>query len=302
MTAPALPSLAQVQRYARGALKAADATDRIPVPIDEVVEAANLQPAQALYLLGDDTPRRIHQILSKLKTTVLGVFDLRERQIYVDNTMNMQRQRFVTGHEAGHGILPWHEGAFMTDDHTTLALSTRHELEQEANAFSAELLFAGDSFSKRADDSAPSLGRPLELANEYEASITAALRRYAERTKHQVALLVFGHFLVTTVRGTELKVFTAQCTQSSSFAERYGLITTLVPSTMAADRDDGIALAARATCGSVYDPSTLVLPDHRRGGRVEFTAEVFSNGYLKFVLLHRKPLFAGPRVRVVPTV
>lgn len=301
MTAPQLASLSDVQRYARGALAAADATNVIPVPIDDVIAAAQLRPAQALYELGDNPPKHIRDVLAKIKNNVLGAFDLRERQIFIDSTMGLNRQRFVKGHEAGHALMPWHEGAFMADDKTTLAPETHLGLEQEANAFAAELIFGADAFIRRADDSAPGLGRPLELAPEFQASQAAALRRYAEYTRHQVALLVFGRYTVTVNGVTGLKLFAEQCVQSASFADRYGSITDLVPRQMSAQHGPAIAAAIQAGQHASYEPTSLVLADLRRGGTVEFTAEVLYNGYLHYVLLYRRSLFSGPRVRIVPS-
>lgn len=299
MTALELPALPDVQRYARGALSAASATDTVPVPMDQVAEAANVHPADSLWLLGEDAPPSIRAILAKLPGKVLGAFDLRSRQIYLDMTLIVPRRRFVLGHETGHGVLPWHTRAFMADDDTTLAPTTRELLEAEANAFAAELLFGGDGFSRRADDSAPGLGRPLELAAQYQASAHAALRRYVERTKHEVALLTFGYYPIATADSPLLRVFHGQCVQSASFAQRFGPVDALVPGLMPTDRGDAITLAARATCGVETDTATLRLPDPQRGGHIEFNAEVFANRRLRFVLLYRKTFFSGRRVRVV---
>jgi hypothetical protein len=299
VTAFELPSLADVQRYARGALQAADANDVVPVPINQVAAAAGLHTAQDLYEIGEDIPPGIRAIMAKMARKVLGAFDLRERQIYLDTTIPIPRRRFVHGHETGHAVLPWHNRAYMGDDKTTLAPDTRDLLEQEANAFSAELLFAGNSFSRRADDSAPGLGRPLELAETYGTSAHAALRRYAQCSSHEVALLVFGRLIVYTNGIPGLKVFPDQCAQSPSFTRRLGSIVSLVPPVMSTAHDDAVTVAARATRG-VEDTATLRVVDQRRGGYVDLTAEVFTNGHLRFVLLHRDPRFAGPRVRIAP--
>ena len=297
MTALEFASLADVRRYARGALQAADAADAVPVPIEQVAAAAGLHTAQDLYEMGEDVPPRIRAIMAKMARKVIGAFDLRERQIYLDTTMALPRQRFVHGHETGHAVLPWHTRAYMGDDATTLALDTRDLLEQEANAFSAELLFAGSGFTRRADDSAPGLGRPLELAETYGTSAHAALRRYAEHSSHEVALLVFGKLTVHANGAPGLKVFPKQCAQSPSFTRRLGAIVSLVPPVMSTAHGDAVTVAARATHG-VEDTTTLRVPDQRRGGHVDLTAEVFTNGHLRFVLLHRNPRFAGPRVRI----
>ena len=141
----------------------------------------------------------------------------------------------------------------------------------------------------------------MELATEFEASTTAALRRYAERTRHQVALLVFGRYPVTFHGVTGLRVFPQQCVQSASFIERFGPITELVPLQMSANHGPAVAAALQAVQNAWYEPTALTLADRRRGGLVEFTAEVHYNGYLHYILLYRRSFFSGPRVRIVPS-
>lgn len=94
-------------------------------------------------------------------------------------------------------------------------------------------------------------------------------------------------------------MMTAQCTQSLAFLQRYGPVTSLVLPHVRADLDDAITHAAQTSIGVRGSESTITLADRQRGGSVTFTAEVFSNGWLKFVLLYRRSVFSGPRVRVI---
>ncbi len=158
----------------------------------------------------------------------------------------------------------------------------------------------GGCFIRRADDYAPGIGPALDLAQDYDASATAALRHYAGSTKRQVALLVLGRYPVHADGGSRaLKMMTAQCAQSETFLNRYGPITSLVRPHVRADLGDAVTLAHQTSLGDGVGESTITLVDRQRGGTVELTAEVFSSGWRKFVLLYRRSIFSGPRVRVM---
>src|SRR6266567_3326658 len=147
---------AHVGRYARGALQAAGVLGVIPTPLDEVGAALKLATPQDLFDLGDVPPelaRRLRRLAGKVK----GAFAVRERVIYLDPEQRPSQRRFVHGHEFGHDALPWHAEAYYGEDCQTLDPDTRDELEAEANAFSADLLFNMDAFTDRAHSSKPGL-------------------------------------------------------------------------------------------------------------------------------------------------
>lgn len=168
---------------------------------------------------------------------------------------------------------------------------------RQANIFSAELLFAETACPAALTTALPVSGAPLELGDTYGTSAYAALRRYAQYSRHDVALLVFGKLIVHANSVPGLKVFPSQCAQSPSFARRFGAIVSLVPPVMLTAHDDAVTVAARARCGA-GDTASLRVASQRRGGHIDLTAEVFTNGHLRFVLLHRNPRLASPRVRI----
>lgn len=294
MTDLQIASIDDVRRYARGALAAAGALQLAPVPVDDVVAAIGLHK-ESLFALGEeDLPPRMLALAKKFTGRVLGAMAIKEKILYVDESLNPPRRRFTQAHEIGHHALPWHEAAYFVDDHTSLSSGTRVLLEQEANAFAAEVLFGLDGFTEEVDTYAPGLGGPLAVAGRYGASSHAALRRYAETSRHPVALVAFGRFV--THGGRALKVFPNQCATSASFAERYGNVTTLFGDHVLTAGSS--ALTALATLTDQVHEEALEMPLETRRGPVTFRAGLFFNQHLRFMLLTRRSIL-GRRVRAV---
>lgn len=290
MTNLQIASIDDVRRYARGALAAAGALDLAPVPVDDVIAAVGLHK-ESLFALGEQKlPPRMRALAKKLTGRVLGAMAIKEKILYVDESLDPPRRRFTQAHEIGHHALPWHEAAYFADDHTSLSPGTRVLLEQEANAFAAEVMFGLDGFTEEVDTYAPGLGGPLAVAGRYGASSHAALRRYAETSRHPVALVAFGRFV--THGGRALKVFPNQCATSASFAERYGNVTTFFGNHV---------LTAGSPAATLIDQvheETLEMPLETHRGSVTFRAGLFYNQHLRFMLLTRRTIL-GRRVRAV---
>jgi hypothetical protein len=287
-----------VARYARGALTAAGAIGRIPTPLDEVNAALQLTTPQDLFDLGDvppDLARRLRRLAGKVK----GAFAVRERVIYLDADQPLPQRRFVHGHELGHRALPWHADAYYGDDHHTLDPDTHHELEAEASAFSAELLFNIDAFTDRAHAGRLGLASALELAETFDTSGHAAIRRYVEDAPRPCALLTLGRYLVRPGGQPALKVLRGL--ESASFRDRHGSVTGCFPTALRLDswqpaQDAHAALNGRAAAPVLLGDVTV---DSRRGP-VRLDYEVYSNTYRAFVLLmpHRRVTLGAP-VRTV---
>lgn len=277
-----------VAQYAKGALVVAGAVGHVPTPLDDVAAALKMHPAEDLYDLAD-APPALKQRLSRLKGKVKGVLDVRGRTIYVDRDQLPGQQRFTYGHEIGHGAVPWHKDAYYGDDCSTLDPFTRDELEAEASAFSAELLFNLDEFSVRAHSTRMSLASALDLAEQFGASRHSGIRRYVEDAPRPCALLVIGKYLVRP--GGRISVKTLYSLESESFRQRFGPISLCLPPELALDeyplaRDGRLVLNGRSAEPVV--PGTITLPDTRRGS-IEMNYEVYSNTYRVFALLYPRP-------------
>lgn len=293
---PALPA-DQIRRYATGALRAAgiNAGTVLPIPVAEIAAAAGLH-RQSLYSLADeeDVPPAFRGILAKIRGTVLGALSIPERRVFVDDAQSAPRARFTEAHEIGHDALPWHRHAYYGDDHFTLDRSSEAGMEAEANLFAAEVLFGLDRFTEQADSYRPSLDVPLGLNGDYLVSAQAAVRRYAELSRHPVALLVVGRYLSA---GTPSSLRILQTHQSSAFMRRYGpvgqclrvgrLSSVLYPEVrqLAVEHPTHVA------------ESSMTLETTR--GRVHFRSEGFSNGHIGMVLLTRKQPTLGRPIKLV---
>ena len=292
-------SLEDIRRYARGALEAADALQRTPVPLSQIEHAVGLLPAQELFAGGAEMPPGIAAIAAKLANKVLGGLAFAEKRVYLNTAdQKLPRQRFVHGHELGHKVLPWQERAYWADDDNTLDPQTRDALEWEANAFSAELLFGLDRFTKMADDWAPGIAVPLHLSGVFETSAHAALRRYVETSSHRVALLTLGRFPRHT-RGERLPylpLMTDQCAESASFRHRFGAVTELASAPLPLAEHPALAAAAKVAPTDVLEDGDELVIETKRGS-TRFQTEAFHNGRLNFVLLHQRGVFSGRRLR-----
>jgi hypothetical protein len=154
-----------VARHARGALVAAGALGTIPTPLDDVAAAMRLHPAEALFDFGADAPPGLLERVSRLAGKWKGAIDIRKRTVYIDRTQPPTQARYTLGHELGHKGLLWHEDAYFADDNRHLDPETRVELEAEANAFSADLLFNLDSYTDEAHGTRLALATPVALSS-----------------------------------------------------------------------------------------------------------------------------------------
>jgi hypothetical protein len=286
----------QIRRTARGALRAAgiDADTPLPIPLGDIAAAAGLQ-REALYDLGEqeDVPPGLLKIFKKMKRSVLGALSAPERRIYIDSGMSSERARFTEGHEIGHDAMPWHHDAYFGDSQYTLDRHAEAGLESEANAFSAELLFGLDRFTEQADDYKPSLSVPLGLNGLYETSAQATVRRYVERTGHEVALIVTGRY---PTRPGAASVPVWEKYQSQSFFHRFGPIAQSIGGHLTLSTYPSVHELFTETAGPVTE-CVMVLNTTR--GMTRFVAEGFSNGRVGMVLVRRNKMTLGRKLELI---
>lgn len=128
-------------------------------------------------------------------------FDLRalyipdQKRILLDKDQPKLKHRWNEAHEIGHSILPWHEGAMLGDDDTTLIPSCHAKLENEANAAAGRLLFLNDRFFEEARSLPPKMASLKELSKRYGNTNTSTLWRCIEAWGHEVPIigLITGH-------------------------------------------------------------------------------------------------------------
>ena len=188
--------LKTIRQHAMGILRELDAfRSDSPVDLDEALSIARLVKAGVIELTLDERRRLRERFRDALidfgLAAIQGIVHLDRNEVYVKPGMHEMRTRFVLGHETGHKILPDHQLVFAhLETKERLTPDFKDRLERQANQFSIELLSKGDRLREEFDDSAPSLKRLRELADEYAISQQAAARRLAEESEHPIAIAV----------------------------------------------------------------------------------------------------------------
>ena len=191
--------LRAVEEQAHRLLDRADAWDRYPVPVDDILSAAKIRlaPTSAFnaasivsYLRGKaaDASARIKSAMSK----VFGLYDADEAVIHIDDNVLEVKQTFLKLHETGHHDMPTHRKMFriFQDCKKTLAPEVADRFEREANNFARYLLFKGPTFAEHAADRLFEIKTPIALAREFGASVYAAAREYARTNPRACVVFV----------------------------------------------------------------------------------------------------------------
>ena len=191
--------LRAVEEQAHRLLARADAWDRYPVPVDDILSAAKvrLAPTSAFdpaaivsYLKGKaaDAGARIKSAISK----VFGLYDAAEALIHIDDTVVEARQTFLKLHETGHHDMPTHRKMFriFQDCQKTLDPDVADQFEREANNFARFLLFKGRTFAQHAADCPFEIKTPMTLARTFGASVYAAAREFARTNPRACVVFV----------------------------------------------------------------------------------------------------------------
>lgn len=187
----------EISGLVRRLLTKADAFDKLPTPIERLFEIARIQEIE-------DLPEADSSFLSSLSERALNAFfvgrqkirgmaDIRKRVVYIPKNDKRPRILFAQGHELGHQCMPWHNlGSAYQDDNYSLCPDVRVLFEQEANDFSAETIFQGESrFRRRAREYHTDLNSALHLADVYGASKQATAWHFAEEQDHAVAAIYY---------------------------------------------------------------------------------------------------------------
>jgi Zn-dependent peptidase ImmA (M78 family) len=216
----------EISALADHAIRKAGAIGRLPTPMDDLISAAgvrdepNPNALQESFLasLAASARNGFQLALQKIR----GIADLRERVVHVPNNSTPPRLLFAKGHELGHQVIPWQQmNIGYQDDNFSLSPETEDLFDIEANFFSAEVIFQGTGFRKRALDYKASLDTAFYLANEHGASKHATLRRLIEESDELVAAAFYwpNRYVLDSNGRSILKLGTATC--SPRFVTKY---------------------------------------------------------------------------------
>jgi len=152
-----------------------------------------------------DDPSFLDELVSRLRvsgkqvlkrpTLLVDVFknlDLRAlyspdaKRILIDSSQPKLKHRWYEGHEIGHSLLPWHEGAMLGDNKYTLSHVCHDQIEAEANYAAGRLLFLRDRFTDEALSRQPCLSSIRDMkpifGNTYTTTFWRSIETWGEHT------------------------------------------------------------------------------------------------------------------------
>ncbi|MGF1628692.1 MAG: ImmA/IrrE family metallo-endopeptidase [Kiloniellaceae bacterium] len=288
--------LLAIERRAAHLLDRADAWDRYPVPIDDLLAAANVKvaahnlfnPASVLaYLKGkaEEAASNIKSAVSK----ILGIYDAGENLIHIDQSVVESKQTFLKLHETGHHDIPTHKKLFrfFQDCEKTLAPEIADQFEREANNFARFALFKGDAFMTHAADHAFEIKTPIKLAKKFGASIYASTREFARTNPRACVVYILEPVKFVEGDGTHAEV--RRIEPSSKFLSQFGLPQDTV---ITLDHPLGHVLPIGR---KMTRPTTLSIKD-KNGVAHECIAEAFDTTYNVLILLYPVKALTGTTV------
>lgn len=278
--------LALIEARASRLLDAADAWDRFPVPIEDILSAANVKVAShsmfdaaniIAYLKGKaaTAATNIKSAVSK----ILGIYDAGDNLIHIDETVIESKQNFLKLHETGHHDIPTHKKLFrfFQDCEKTLAPDIADQFEREANNFARFALFKGDSYRQHAADCAFEIRTPMKLAKKFGASVYASVREFA-RTNPR-ACIVYVLEQAQFIQGDGFRADIRRIEASPKFRDQFGIpADTVVTSNH--------YLGPIVPIGrKMTKPTTLSIVD-KNGDVHECIAEAFDTTYNILILMY----------------
>lgn len=195
-----LDSHEDIARLTEQLLRKAEAYDRLPTPVDDILAAAELEEQPDTFLSESSIakmPEHMRAVLRRVSGKVHAALDRKTRVVHINPTTDLVGQKaFKRLHETSHDLFPWQHIELgqigFADDEMTLSQRTTIHFEREANQGAAELLFQRDRFAEIAADYAIGCATVVELAELFGASRHATFRRYVESHPRALAGVVLG--------------------------------------------------------------------------------------------------------------
>lgn len=281
-----LADLMAIEKRSKGLLDRAEAWDRFPTPIEDILSAAKLKvapksmfdPAHIMDFIKTKGAAAVDKIKSAI-SKVLGIYDANENIIHIDDDVTQSKQTFLKLHETGHHEIPTHKKIFsiFQDCEKTLAPHVADQFEREANNFARYALFQGDKFKSMAADMSMSIKTPMNLSKKFGASIYASAREFA-RTHHRPCVVYVLEPLVH-IPGVGAKADVRRVEASTAFHIQFGAPTDTVI-------DTNHALANLLPIGRKMTRATPLVYLDRNGQKHECLGEAFDTTYNILILIY----------------
>lgn len=191
-----------IEKISYELLKSSKSLGIFPTPVDTILDYSDFVTDNNIDLLNinhsfldnlKDRSIESFKILQSGLSKIKGIFDRKEKTIYVDVSLNknLGKKNFVQLHEIGHGVLNWqNEMMLCLDNDETLSPDIEEQFEEEANYFASVTLFQHDRFMHEAEKLKLSLSSVMALSKKFGASVHATFRNYVLQSKNKCALLV----------------------------------------------------------------------------------------------------------------
>lgn len=274
----------RVRQEAEQVLAKSDALGRFPTPVTDImtvakitVEPENVLDASFLERMRIKAGPALKRALSKVR----GLFDARERRVFIDQTVSKTKQTFLKLHETGHAVLPWQRDIYVVveDCEETLSSDIADLFDREANIFATEVLFQLDSFINEAEGHPFEIKTPLNLCSKYGASVYAALRQYVSKNHRACIVLVLNP--PELMEGDGFRANLRRVVSSTVFLETFGELSW--PTYFTPGDEIGAIIPPEGK--KMSWPREIMLID-RSGTRHECVAEAFKHSYNVFILIH----------------
>jgi len=175
-----------IRGYVLALLREADAVDKFPTQLDDLMDVAKLVYAGEINLTLAERRslfRRFGSRLDRVLRHLHGMLTYQENAVWLAGDLHPSKRRFVHAHELGHHILPLHRRLAYLDNWETMDGDLRDACEREANQAAIEILAQGDRLRDMADDSRLGVDLLQRLSSETEISLQATARRIAEDSR-----------------------------------------------------------------------------------------------------------------------
>lgn len=156
--------------------------------LQETISRLNVAGKQVLK-----RPSLLIDAIRKMDLRALYIPD--QKRILIDKSQPILKHRWNEAHEIGHSVIPWHAGAMLGDNDSTLVPECHAQIESEANFAAGRLLFLQDLFSECALGYSPDINSVKKLkdifGNTHTTTFWRCVEVWGERTP--VVGMITGH-------------------------------------------------------------------------------------------------------------
>jgi Zn-dependent peptidase ImmA (M78 family) len=179
----------KIQKFAKETLIEATQKDP-PVIIESIYEYYDLK-MQTFSKNNSDFIELCSKIKCSNSDFLRGVLFVDKKIAVARDDGYYRRTKFVYGHELGHWKIKWHKNMLYQCTQFDLSQNARKQMEREANFYTSELLFMGETFTETLFYSELSLERIKSLADTFQMSKESTLRRAVELEQRPCAFISF---------------------------------------------------------------------------------------------------------------